>query len=645
MSFNPQKDLGRDIALTLSRRYDSADMLGLPVFKDGRPLPLEKIYVPLSFRWDVGPNERRFYLPEALEANRHLVALGDPGCGKSTLVKVIVYSFGRSAPTPLRQRFGDLIPIPIILRDHNIRQWKSKEDLLRAFVRTIDKDVTVENEEKLAEWLLEELRQGRGFLLLDGLDEVGSPSDRKHLRDRVVRPLLKEAFRSYAILTSRIVGYEEVPFGGVDPEKYAQDDPDRWIPPPAPLRRCYVAPFNDEDIEQFVVRWYTAREPDPERRREGIESLKLALDQNDRVKRLASNPSLLTLMALIHRVTAHLPSGRVRLYDKIVEAYLETIDRYRKLGVSFPASLEEMKRWLARVGWEMQSRRDTGQETELLAGRADVMRWLKAAIEAEGREDAEAEAHDFLDYVARRSGLLIPRGPDQFSFAHLTLQEYFAAFYLRGRAMRFDWLAAECSKLALNHHWHETLCVLFEMLTEFPGMGDELLDVLKEAGGKNEGAMGSVAVFFSALLLDEQNGLSPEKRRQVADYALDAACRSYNHTIAENLKQLPPERFETLVVQWFDRRLKDRRSDQFGENFFFIGDELIADWPKRLGDWIERRGAEKLDEIQTTFITIVGAGDLRVCDWSVSRLPISTWLRPLIGYLWAGNLNLADIYR
>jgi hypothetical protein len=37
-------------------------------------------------------------------------------------------------------------------------------------------------------------------------------------------------------------------------------------------------------------------------------------------------------MALIHRVTAELPSGRVKLYDKIVEAYLETIQRYRGLA-------------------------------------------------------------------------------------------------------------------------------------------------------------------------------------------------------------------------------------------------------------------------------------------------------------------------
>src|SRR5262249_43859815 len=112
------------------------------------------------------------------------------------------------------------------------------------------------------------------------------------------------------------------------------------------VRPCYVAPLNHDDIEQFVTRWYAAREPEPQRRREGINSLNAPFAQISRLKLLAANPSFWPIRALLHRVTANLPSGRVKLYDKIVEAYLETIQTYRKLG-QFPASLDQMKRWLA----------------------------------------------------------------------------------------------------------------------------------------------------------------------------------------------------------------------------------------------------------------------------------------------------------
>ena len=97
-----------------------------------------------------------------------------------------------------------------------------------------------------------------------------------------------------------------------------------------PGRRAGLSLNPKAHIEQFITRWYTAREADSAQRSEGIEALKRALSQNDRVKRLASNPSLLTLIALIFRVTADLPSGRVKLYDKITEAYLETIEKHRE---------------------------------------------------------------------------------------------------------------------------------------------------------------------------------------------------------------------------------------------------------------------------------------------------------------------------
>src|SRR5262245_20135942 len=166
-----KRDLAADYRILLSWRYNRVDSLGLPNLKENRPLTLDEIYVPLSFTWRPGAKKERFYLPKALTQSRHLVALGDPGSGKSTLVKSITYLFGRSQASSLQQRFGTLLPVPIILRDYNVRLWKSYEDMLRDFIDGLDEkiryDVTVE-------WLMDYLRKGEGILLLDGLDEVGS---------------------------------------------------------------------------------------------------------------------------------------------------------------------------------------------------------------------------------------------------------------------------------------------------------------------------------------------------------------------------------------------------------------------------------------------------------------------------------------
>jgi internalin A len=651
MAYKLPKNLEGSYKLRLSWRYDKVEFLGLPYLKENRPLTLGELYVPLSFNWVIGSEEKPFYLPKALTESHHLVVLGDPGCGKSMLVKVITYLFGRTETSSLRQRFGPLLPVPIILRDYNVRNWRNYEDMLRDFIGQLDQDI---RDHITTEWLLGYLRSEReekkAILLLDGIDEVGSQTDRKHLRDRIVRPLLEEMSGSYAVLTSRIVGYEEAPF---DREaEYIQAKARILQPSLFAPRRCYVAPFDDNCIEQFIVHWYTAREQDSERRQEGIESLKRALNQNDRVKRLATNPLLLTLMALVHRITAQLPSGRTKLYDKIVEAYLETIDRSRKLK-QYPASLEQMKRWLARVGWEMQSRRDKGQDTELLVARADIARWLTEAIEAEGRTSAAQEAEQFLDWVERRAGLLVERGSGQFSFVHLTFQEYFAAFYLRGQVRRFDRLAGQCAELILNAHWHEAICVLFEMLAEFPGASDDLLDELKNRAGKTEKnsfARRRTAELFSALLLDEENSLGNSKREVAARFALDLATGDYNQTVVENLKKFPPVRFDAFVSKWFDQQLKERSANQFGKYLFPAGAALLDDWPQRLRNWIVSPNYSQPSNHQVAVIALIGARDVEVyrqiCPWAIEHLPLQFWLRQIcLGSGYGQGSTLADVYR
>lgn len=669
-----RKNLAGDYALTLSWRYAEVEFLGLPKLKDERVFRLEHIYVPLRLCRDWAnrfDRQKTMYVPKVLQEQRHLVVLGDPGSGKSTLVKLLTYAFGEAGSNAYKRACGELIPIPIILRDYKTRQWKNYEDMLRDFIATLDEDI---RSEITTEWLLEYLREGKAILLIDGLDEVGSREERLRLRNKIIFPILRQSRPSYTILTSRIVGYEEVPFHSMAiEEEVAVTDASPSFEMREPLYRFYsvtpfyVAPFDDEEIAQFITRWHQLRETFPDKQRDGVDSLLRALDQNDRVKRLAHNPQLLTLIALIHRVTANLPSGRVELYNKIVEAYLETIQVYRKLGT--PAKLDEMKRWLAKVGWEMQVRRDeeiknkrwwskqddakwlSKQDDDLLVSREEIKQWLIEAIAKErGQVGATEQADQFLDYVAKRSGLLVPRGPEKFAFAHLTFQEYFAAFELRGRVRQFDELAEICAGLADERLWHETLNLLFEMLTEFPGADDDLFDEIAARAAADEEMRDGAAKLFSSLLLDEQSGLSVAKQHEAAAFALTAVCDRYDKGVVKDLQSLSFDQRNQLVHPWFAHRLREAGQIDFGKYFFINGDELLADWPVQLSQWVTSPAYRRPSELQVAEIVLIGAGDEenyhQICPWAVEHLPLKLWLQRISrAFGDAGELTLADLYR
>ena len=68
--------------------------------------------------------------------------------------------------------------------------------------------------------LLDVIRTGQGLLLLDGIDEIGSVKVRESLRD-IVHEMSHLFPDCRWMMTSRSVGYDEVPFH----QRIDEDDP------------------------------------------------------------------------------------------------------------------------------------------------------------------------------------------------------------------------------------------------------------------------------------------------------------------------------------------------------------------------------------------------------------------------------------
>ena len=225
-----------------------------------------------------------------------------------------------------------------------------------------------------------------------------------------------------------------------------------------------------------------------------------AVHADEGILRLARIPNLLTMMALIHRIEATLPHGRALLYERIAEAYLESIDKFR--GVYSGAyDLPQKRRWLARVGYEMQRRRSMDQrrgngsdepengadQPVLLAESSDVISWLKEEMKKEGTSEGMS-AEEFLSFVGRRSGLFLPRGEGLYAFVHLSFQEYFASVAIEREVTGLNWARGEPTFLGLerkdlaewagNSTWRETFVFLVELLASKDDWHADLLDAV-----------------------------------------------------------------------------------------------------------------------------------------------------------------------
>ena len=96
-----------------------------------------------------------------------------------------------------------------------------------------------------------------------------------------------------------------------------------------------LAPFDDDKIRGFVKGWHRElvnREIlKEEKAQDLLKGLTEALRRKD-LRRLAPNPLLLTVMALVHTHKERLPDARALLYEETIEVLLYRWDQIKTIG-------------------------------------------------------------------------------------------------------------------------------------------------------------------------------------------------------------------------------------------------------------------------------------------------------------------------
>ncbi|MEQ8757268.1 MAG: NACHT domain-containing protein [Coleofasciculus sp. G1-WW12-02] len=426
----------------------------LQIFKMSSPLDLENIYVKLQVRQEQPlsstqeeekaslaegePGEllRQFQQrlaekaataisPEAaLTKHKRITVLGEPGAGKTTILRHLAVRMAKDEPS--------LPYLPIYVELKFLEG--NTGNVLEFVAADLAKRYGFQNARP---YLEKQLKDGNAALLLDGLDEVlggKSSAEAKNAYNQAVGKVnqLATQFPNAPIaVTCRRAGWR----GGL-----------------TGFQTMEVLEFDEPDIKEFANNWFKS---DPSK----AEGLWQELDKNLRMKTLAGNPLILSLMAIVYGRELKLPERRSELYQHCVEVLLEEWDAEPNRDVNrlMQFTPTQMQNLLIEVAWYFH------QQGTSYFREAELLRQLPRFLSNAQINISPEENKAILEEITDSSSLLKEAAYELYSFLHLTFQEYFAALAANKKG------AVGWQEVVKHRHepwWEEVILLLAECMDD-----------------------------------------------------------------------------------------------------------------------------------------------------------------------------------